>query len=122
VRGGDVVIVPGNGHFVVEGWVEKPGTYPMEAGLTLRGAIATAGGLSFPAEPSDVRIFRRAPNGAAEALRANLNEISQQRAPDIYLHEGDVVEVSSSKMRLVSWGAYRVITDIVRASARIPIY
>ncbi|MCC6763172.1 MAG: polysaccharide biosynthesis/export family protein [Deltaproteobacteria bacterium] len=122
VRGGDVVIVPGNGHFVVEGWVEKPGTYPMKAGLTLRGAIATAGGLSFPAEPSDVRVFRRAPNGAAETLRANLNDIAAQRAPDPFLHEGDVIEVSSSKVRLVSWGAYKVITDIVRASARIPIY
>ncbi|MCC6848557.1 MAG: polysaccharide biosynthesis/export family protein [Deltaproteobacteria bacterium] len=122
VRGGDVVIVPGNGHFVVEGWVEKPGTYPMKAGLTLRGAIATAGGLSFPAEPSDVRVFRRAPNGAAETLRANLNDIAAQRAPDLFLHEGDVIEVSSSKVRLVSWGAYKVITDIVRASARIPIY
>ncbi len=119
VKGGDVVIVPGNGHFVVEGWVEKPGSYALQAGLTLRGAIAMAGGLSFPAESTHVRIFRQSPNGAPETIAANLDEISARRASDVYLREGDVVEIASSKVKLVSYGAYRLVTDLVRVGARL---
>jgi polysaccharide export outer membrane protein len=119
IRGGDVVIVPGNGHFVVEGYVVKPGTYALQTGLTLRGAIATAGGLSFPAEPTNVQIFRHAPNGTAETLRADLNAIGDRRTPDVYLHEGDVIEVTPSAVKLVSYGAYRLITDLVKVGARI---
>jgi polysaccharide export outer membrane protein len=122
VRGGDVIVVPGNGHFVVEGWVEKPGAFPLQSGLTLRGGIATAGGLSFPAEPTDVRIFRRAPNGTAETLRADLNAIADRRATDVFLHEGDVIQVVASPAKLASWSAYRLVTDVIKVGARIPMF
>src|SRR6185436_1289234 len=50
VRPGDVVSVSPAGSVQVDGWVDKPGSYPVTRGLTLSGAIAAAGGHLFPAD------------------------------------------------------------------------
>src|SRR2546430_11480790 len=47
VRPGDVTPVPPAGSVLVDGWVQKPGSYPVTRGLTLSGAIAAAGGDMF---------------------------------------------------------------------------
>ena len=44
VRPGDVIMVPGGGQILIEGWVEKPGAYPVTPGLTVAGAVIAAGG------------------------------------------------------------------------------
>src|SRR2546430_6932308 len=49
VRPGDVITVSPAGSVLVDGWVQKPGSYPVTRGLTLSGAIAAAGGDPFPA-------------------------------------------------------------------------
>jgi len=121
VRGGDVIIVPRNGHFIAEGWVEKPGSYPLQSGLTLRGAIAIAGGLSFPASTGTIRIFRSSSNGDAEMHAVNYDDVLAQRAPDVLLEEGDVIEIQSSTAKLVSWGFYKMVSDLIHVGARVPI-
>src|SRR5438067_1034820 len=45
VREGDVLRVQTAGNFYTTGWFDKPGAYPLHAGLTLRAAIAEAQGL-----------------------------------------------------------------------------
>ena len=49
VRPGDVILVPGTGIFLVDGWVGRPGSYQVFPGMTLVGAIAAAGGTLFAA-------------------------------------------------------------------------
>jgi polysaccharide export outer membrane protein len=121
VRGGDVIIVPRAGHFIAEGWVEKPGTYALQSGLTLRGALAIAGGLSFPAETSAIRIYRGQASGSPETRQVDYDAIVAERAPDVAIQEGDVIEVASSAAKIVPYGLYKGITEILHLGARVPI-
>src|SRR5437016_11419610 len=47
VRPGGVITVSPAGRVLVQGWVEKPGSYPVTRGPTLSGANAAAGGDMF---------------------------------------------------------------------------
>jgi polysaccharide export outer membrane protein len=122
VRGGDVIIVPRTGHFITEGWVEKPGTYPLPSGLTLRGALAIAGGLSFPAETGAIRIYRGQATGTPEMHVVNYDDVAAQRAPDFPIKEGDVIEVATSTAKIVPYGVYKAVTEIMHLGARVPIF
>jgi polysaccharide export outer membrane protein len=121
VRPGDVIMAPANGEVLVDGWVEKPGAYKITSGLTIRGAVAAAGGLSFAADPSSIRITRRGRQGERISWLVDLEKIKQGQSSDITVQEGDVVEVASSKPRLVPYGFYETITRIIRFGS-IPLY
>src|SRR5207244_3584994 len=82
VREGDVVRVQTAGNFYTTGWFDKPGAYPLHAGLTLRAAVAEAEGFSFPAKTDDVHIYRAGPNGKTQLLRVNYDQIAALKAPD----------------------------------------
>ena len=112
IRGGDVLVVPIRGKFIAEGWVEKPGTYPLNPGLTLRGAIATAGGLKFPASERTMHIYRPGPNGQTQMQEVNFTAVSALQSPDVFIHDGDVVKVSYSMVKMPPYLFYRVITDL----------
>jgi polysaccharide export outer membrane protein len=120
VRAGDLIWVPAAGKFIAEGWVAKPGVYPMTSGLTVRGAIATAGGLSFPAS-SAIRIYRVGVNGDTQMRQIDFEEVAALRMPDVFLREGDVVSVGSSPVKLPAWAAYRLIADLVHLGMGIKV-
>jgi len=119
VRGGDVVRVPSGGNFFASGLLGKPGTYPLRAGLTLRGAIAAAQGFTFPAKTSRVRIYHPGPSGVSELREVNYDDIAALRTPDVFIHDGDVVEVAYPPIKLVPWAAYKFITDMIRVGYRV---
>jgi protein involved in polysaccharide export with SLBB domain len=119
VRAGDVIMVPNSGHFIIDGWVEKPGTYPLRPGLTLRGALATAGGLSFPANTTSVKIHRLAAGGEAERLAVSYRAIEKQREPDVFIHEGDVIQVGTSATKFVPYTVYKLASELIRFGAGI---
>jgi polysaccharide export outer membrane protein len=121
VHGGDVIVVPRAGEFVADGWLMKPGTYPITSGLTLRGAIATAGGFAFPADKHNVRIVHSAPNGATQVRDVNYDHVVAEKTPDIFIQQGDVVEVGSTKAKLIPYGFYKVAADIIRVGAGIRV-
>jgi len=119
VRGGDVVMVPAVGEFMVSGWVEKPGKYPLQSTMTLRGAIATGGDLQFPADTSHVRIYRLNSNGDTETRVVDYRSIASGKTQDVFIHDGDVVEARASVVKIVPYAFYRLITDIIRVGAGI---
>lgn len=121
VRTGDVILVPPRGNIIVAGWVEKPGTYPLQSGLTLRGALAAAGGLSFAAKTNPIRIHRSGANGTSEMRTVDYDAIKRDEASDISLYEGDVVEVKAAPIRLVPYAFYKAFVDIVRVGAGIRV-
>ena len=121
VRGGDVVVVPSRGKFIAEGWIEKPGTYPLNPGMTLRGAIATAGGLRFPAATRHVRIYRPGPNGQTAMQDVNFNSVSALETPDVFIHDGDVVTVSYSAVKLPAYVAYKLVADLFHLGAGVKV-
>ena len=119
VRNGDVVVVPATGNFIADGWVAKPGTYPLRSGLTLRGALATAGGLSFPADKATIRIFQSGVNGQMSMRQVDYAAIEAMKAPDVIIHDGDVVQVASTPTKLVPYSFYKFITEIIRVGMRV---
>jgi polysaccharide export outer membrane protein len=122
-RPGDVILVPGAGEVLLQGWIEKPGSYKISPGLTLLGALAAAGGPSFPADKGAVKIIRTNKLGEKTFFVANLESIQSGEERDLTLREGDIIDVSSSSPKLVAYGFYRFFSSIFRigASASIPL-
>ena len=122
-RPGDIILVPGGGEVLVQGWVAKPGAHKITSGLTLLGAVAAAGGTVFPADTSSVELIRTNKQGEKSTFVANLDAIKSGAQPDLPLREGDLIDVLSTGPRLFAYGFYRVFTSLVHigASANIPI-
>jgi len=122
-RPGDIIMVPGGGEVLVQGWVAKPGAYKITSGLTILGAVAAAGGTVFPADSGSVELIRTNDQGQKTSFAANLDAIKAGEQPDLPLREGDVVDVSSTGPKLVAYGFYRFFTSImsVGVGAHIPI-
>jgi len=122
-RPGDIVMIPGAGEVLVQGWIAKPGSYKITPGLTVLGAVAAAGGTAFPADESAVELIRTNAAGHKSKVIANLDAIKNGASPDVPLREGDVIDLVPSNPRLFAYGFYRFFTTLVRvgASATIPI-
>lgn len=119
VRPGDTIMALGGGQVFVQGWVETPGAQPMARGLTLLGAIAAAGGTSFPAKKSTVQILREQ-QGADRLVRVvDLEDVEEGRAEDIRLREGDLVVVEAEGTKLVSYGVYQFFSNVMRVGVSL---
>ncbi len=120
-RPGDVIMVPGSGEVLVQGWIEKPGSYRISPGLTVLGAVAAAGGPMFPADTGSVKVIRTNKLGEKTFFLANLETIMRGEERDLPLQEGDVIDVSSSAPKLVAYGIYRFFTTIMHVGASVPV-
>ncbi len=76
------------------GEVQKPGSVPLQAGMTLLRAISLSGGFSAMANPSHVTIRRRVGAGT-RAATVSVDDIMQNRIPDPFLQAGDSVNVEA---------------------------
>ena len=119
VRPGDTIMVPGGAQILVEGWVEKPGALKMSPGLTVSGAVAAAGGVLFAADTSTVAVIRPNRDGKTVSLPANLDKIKKGEMSDIRLQGGDIVQVSSSSVKLVPYGIYELFKNVIRVGAGV---
>ena len=120
-RPGDVVMVPGGGEVLVQGWVEKSGAYKITSGLTILGAVAAAGGTTYPANEGAVELLRTDRQGRKISLVADLDAIKRGEQVDIPLQEGDVVNVTASGPKLAAYGMYRFFTTIIHVGASFPL-
>ncbi len=69
--------------FYILGEVEKPGTYPYTAGLTVLNAVATAGGFTYRADKRTVWIKH---NGETSEVKGELT-------PSIVVAPGDTIRI-----------------------------
>ncbi|HWO40392.1 MAG TPA: polysaccharide biosynthesis/export family protein [Candidatus Eisenbacteria bacterium] len=113
VRPGDVIMVPGGGQVLVEGWVEKPGAYNVTQGLTVSGAVVAAGGPLYPADVTAVKVIRSEKGGKRSFHTVDLEKIKRGEAPDVALKGGDIVEVAASSSKLIPYGLYRFFSTVV---------
>jgi polysaccharide biosynthesis/export protein len=122
-RPGDVIMVPGGGEVLVQGWVQRPGSHKVSSGLTILGVVAAAGGPMFAGDTSAVKLIRTNKQGQKTVLTGNLDAIATGAEPDLPVREGDVIEVTGSGPKVVAYGIYRLFTTVMRvgASANIPI-
>jgi polysaccharide export outer membrane protein len=123
VRPGDVIMVPGGGQVLVEGWVERPGAYSISPGLTVAGVVGAAGGPLFPADVHGVKVIRADKQGTKTFIVADLDKIKRGASPDVALQGGDIVEVSAETSKLIPYGLYRFFSTIVNVGVggSIPI-
>ena len=120
VHPGDVISVEPAGNVTVEGWVGKPGSYPVTRGLSVAGAVAAAGGPLFAADRSRATIQRA--GSEREVTTVDLEAIARGDAQDVAMADGDVVRVPASKARLVPWAFYSVVRDMFRVGGDFLVF
>ena len=119
---GDVLTVVPAGSVLVDGWVDKPGSYPVTRGLTVTGAVAAAGGYLFAADRENVSVKRTLAGGEQQHFTVDLDAIASGRAPDVPITDGDVVHLPMSAVRAVPWSAYEVAKEAIHISGYIPLF
>jgi polysaccharide export outer membrane protein len=119
---GDILTVAPAGSVLVDGWVDKPGSYPVTRGLTLTGAVAAAGGQLFPADRQHVTVKRVLASGEQKYFTVNLDAVASGREPDFPVTDGDVVHLPVSAGRAVPWGIYEVTKEMIHVGASFPLY
>lgn len=119
---GDVLAVAPAGSVQVDGWVQKPGAYPVTRGLTVSGAVAAAGGHLYPADRQHVTVRRVVRSGEQEFITVDLEAVTSGRRPDMPITDGDVVHLPMDAARAVPWGTYQAVKDMIRVGASIPIF
>ena len=109
---GDIIVVPGGGNVMVTGWVYKPGYFEVGSGLTVLGAVASAGGAMFAANTSDATLIRSDGSGNKVSLPVDLDKIATGQAPDIPVRANDVVDVPYSDVKIGPYVFYNILTRV----------
>ena len=122
VRAGDLISLAPAGSVMVDGWVEKPGSYPLTRGLTLSGAVAAAGGHLFPADRRHVTVKRVLGADEQRAFTVDLDAVADGRERDLPMLDGDIVRLSASTVRLVPYGIYSFAREVVRVGGNVLLF
>jgi polysaccharide export outer membrane protein len=77
VAGGDVIYVHRQPMYFVYGEVQKPGSFRVERGMTIRQALAQGGGPTVRGTERRLRVHRRGADGKVEILTPDLNDMVQ---------------------------------------------
>ncbi len=109
VRPGDVISVSEAEQAFIVGNVLRPQAIALNERITVSRAVAMSGG-TLPDTKSDrIRIVRQPPGGAGRTeIIVDLKAIDKQKAEDVVLQGGDIVDVPTS-------GAKRLLRSLVGA-------
>ncbi|MBN8550539.1 MAG: polysaccharide biosynthesis/export family protein [Deltaproteobacteria bacterium] len=121
VRGGDMVIVPEGGKVMVEGEVQKVGQYDLGQQMTMLGAIAAAGGITYGAKVDEVEIEREVGIDQKAHLVLDLGKIASGEERDVRLRNGDIVRVPSDSGRRLTQDTFESITRIFNVGAGVSL-
>ena len=109
---GDIIVVPGGGNVMVTGWVYKPGYFQVGSGLTVLGAVGSAGGAMFAANTTDATLIRSDGSGNKVSIPVNLDKISKGEDPDIPVRANDVIDVPYSDVKIGPYVFYNILTRV----------
>jgi polysaccharide export outer membrane protein len=94
LKNGDIITALPKAYVTVDGEVNKPGRYAIEADLTVTGAVSLAGGLTRFGS-NDVKVRRTDPeSGKASIIEVDLKDVRNGKKPDVPLRPNDVISVS----------------------------
>jgi len=94
LRNGDIITASPKYYVTVDGEVNRPGRYPIEADLTVTGAISLAGGLTRYGS-NTVKVRRtESPSGKVTLIEVDLKDVRNGKKPDLPLQPNDVLSVS----------------------------
>ena len=77
VSGGDVIYIHRAPMFYIYGEVQKPGSYRVERGMTVRQALVQGGGPTAKGTERGLRLFRRGSSGEVQPLKPGMDESVQ---------------------------------------------
>ena len=112
VRPGDVISIAPAGVVLVDGWVAKPGSYPVTRNLTLTGTIAAA-------DRSRATVKRTLSPSEESFMTVDLHAVDDRQQPDLPIIDGDVVYLPASGAKLVPWGIWQFFSTIFRVGASV---
>lgn len=119
VRPGDIVSVPEAEQAFVVGNVLRPAAISLKERITVSRAIAMSGGTMPDTKSDRVRIVRQPPGSTTKTeIFVDLKAIDKQKAEDIVLQAGDIVDVpASGGKRLLR----SLIGAVVPSVAQLPV-
>ena len=99
----------------VEGQVQKPGSFPLQPGMTAVQALALAGGVTDSADPETTLVIRRDACGQPQASKLDLGSALKNpgTGSDMALMERDVVVVPRSRIANADLWVKQHIRDIL---------
>jgi polysaccharide export outer membrane protein len=121
VRPGDVIMIPEAGTVYIQGWVAKPGYYKISQDLTMLSVVAAAGGPSFPADMAAARLIRPEPSGEKRIADVDLQAVARGEASDVYVQNGDVIEIGATAPKLVAYGLFYFFTAVFHVGAGLSV-
>lgn len=77
----------------VLGEVQKPGSIPLQPGMTLLRAISLSGGFNSVANKGKITIRRKTKEGVTKAATVSAEDIIDNKIPDPLLQTGDSINV-----------------------------
>jgi protein involved in polysaccharide export with SLBB domain len=121
-----VIFVPDVGSFTIEGWVDRPGTYPLTRQTTVLAAMSAGGGTLFPARLGKVEILRNrggggGGEGSREAEIVDIGAIRDGSARDVALRSGDIIRVPAHWVLVPPWAIYNLGRELFRIGASVPM-
>lgn len=114
---GDIVRVTEGDPVYITGSVVQPRELVIRDKLTLKLAIAMAGGPQRNAKTSEIHILRQK-EGGQEELKINYDAIRKGKEPDVELKPFDIIEVSESGL-FTSKGMSDIFKGIVRSAPSV---
>ena len=121
VRPGDVIMIPEAGSVFIQGWVAKPGYYKISHDLSMLSVVAAAGGAMFPADMSAARLLRSEPSGDRKIFDVDLQAVARGEKPDVYVQNGDVIEIGATPPKLVAYGLFYFFTAVFHVGAGLSV-
>ena len=121
VRPGDVIMIPDAGTVYIQGWVDKPGYYKITQDLTMLSVIAAAGGPRFAADMAAARLIRPEPSGQKQVFDVDLQAVARGDASDVYVQNGDVIEIGATAPKLVAYGLFYFFTAVFHVGAGLSV-
>lgn len=112
LRPGDTIVVPEVGTVQVDGEVTEPGSFQLASRMTLLGAVAAAGGLTYSADVEKVEVLRELGGGKKALITVDLEEVALKQGNDIRLRNGDYIRVPSSRGRFATRQTITVLNSI----------
>lgn len=89
------------GEYFMMGHVNRPGAYSLNGRkLTLKQALAAAGGMEALGWPDRCQIIRRIGEDREQVIQVNIDQIFAGRSPDMFLKANDIVNVGSHPVAL----------------------
>jgi protein involved in polysaccharide export with SLBB domain len=79
------------------GEVKKPGSLPLEPGMTIFRAISLSGGFAPMADRTSVTLRRRS-NGTVKIVKIDITKIIDNKMEDVPLQAGDTINVEQNIM------------------------